>query len=182
MRAICTFFLSIMVAAVVAGAQHSFKGGRAASGERALTLISVFSVTPTTLTFSATDPDGSPVAGSSTVTATWGFTGVALNGNWRIDVQAPSTTFTNCSRVPVSAVRVTCTATNLTGIGLGGSASCASPSTLSTTATTVASGAERLGLSTTTVTLSYTFTDSWRYTAPETPSCSMSLAYILQAD
>ncbi|HEU0119539.1 MAG TPA: hypothetical protein VFQ91_03365 [Bryobacteraceae bacterium] len=177
------FLLLFSVSGACLPAGDTIKTKHAESGNRGLTVISIFTVSPTAISFSLSDPDAGPVAASSAVTINWTLVGVALNGNWRIDVQAPSSTFPSCPRIPVSAIRVTCGSASISGLGLGGSATCAASSApLSTSPIAIASGVERIGLSTTTVSLSFTITDSWRYTAPEAPACTFDLSYILSVD
>ena len=131
-------------------------------------------VSPATITFNAHNPGTLPVvAGSSAATASWSALG--SGNNWSLTVQAGSSTFANCSAVPISAVTVSCSSVNV--FGLGGSGSCAGPFPLSTTPQLVASGSEGLVSLTYSVTLSFTLADSWKYIAETSPACSLSLTY-----
>ncbi|MGD0010234.1 MAG: hypothetical protein ABSE93_17015 [Terriglobia bacterium] len=148
---------------------------------------SLITATPATITFTANQPGtGTPVAGSSSATATWKLTTGATNNTWTLSVYANSTTFTGCTTVPASAVGVSCSSAS--GTGTGASASCQSggPFTLPTTAPgqQVASGYEGTAgpsgsSSTFTVVLNYQFTDSWQYTA--NTSCPLTITYNVNA-
>lgn len=138
-----------------------------------------FNVSPATLTFSSANPSGTVIR-----TATGGFTmkGGKKNKPWGLTVSAASSTFTNCAFLPVSAVTVTCTNVTVTGGGYIGTANCASPATLSTSAVTVASGLQGDATQNYTFSINYTLTDSWRYRGVITPSCSLTLNYVVFAD
>ena len=132
-------------------------------------------VSPATITFSATNPTSLPVvSGSSTAAASW--TSLSSGNNWSLTVQATSTSFTNCPTVPVSAVTVTCSAASVTG--LGGSAACAGAFPLSTGTQTVASGSEGILSWGYSVTITFTLADSWKYIAEMSPACTISLTYV----
>jgi hypothetical protein len=79
-------------------------------------------------------------------------------------------------------VTVTCTNVTVTGGGYIGTANCASPATLSTSAVTVASGLQGDATQNYTFSINYTLTDSWRYRGVITPSCSLTLNYVVFAD
>jgi hypothetical protein len=130
------------------------------------------SVSPQTVTFRSTDPDATPVAAASTVSWTvW-----LGSGAWSLSVRANSPTLTNCPSVPVSAIRVRCVSVSVGGIPAG-SGSCAQPFALSTTAQTVASGTQGRLVAGYNISLSYEFTDSWRYRGATAPPCSLTLTH-----
>jgi hypothetical protein len=131
-------------------------------------------VSPATISFSATNPGTLPVvAGSAAATASW--TALGSGNTWTLTVQAASPTFSNCSTVPISAVTVSCSSVSV--VGLGGSGTCAGSFPLSTTPQTVASGSEGLVSLTYSVTISFTLNDSWKYIAETSPACTLSLTY-----
>ena len=137
-------------------------------------------VSPATITFSATNPGTLPVvAGSSTATASWNASGSGGGDTWTLTVRAAATTFTNCSTVPVSAVTVTCSAASVTSSSgaHGATANCAAAFPLSTTAQTVASGADANNTLQYSVTISFTLADNWKYIAEMSPACTLSLTY-----
>jgi hypothetical protein len=137
-------------------------------------------VSPATITFSATNPGTLPVvAGSSTATTSWNARGSGGGNTWTLKVQAAATTFTNCSTVPVSAVTVTCSAANVTGGSgtHGATANCAAAFPLSTTAATVASGADANNTLSYSATITFTLADNWKYIAETSPACTLSLTY-----
>jgi hypothetical protein len=131
-------------------------------------------VSPATISFSATDPDAPPVAGSATTTVYWTVTGNLLRP-WNLGLSSAATTFTNCPTVPISAVTVACTSASAGG-GLS-SATCSAASVLSTSRTVVASGTEGFGSRDYSVTLTYTLTDQWKYIARMSPQCTLTITY-----
>ena len=137
--------------------------------------ISGMTATPATISFSATDPDSPSVPGNAPASVTWRGTN-GFFGSWTLTVQSPSTTFSGCATVPVSAVTVTCTSATVSSFF--GSATCRSPFALSTSAQVVAGGNEGLGAGDYAVGLTFTLTDSWRYIAKLSPSCSLTLTYV----
>jgi hypothetical protein len=132
------------------------------------------SVTPVTITFQATDPDTSTVAGSSPAPISWTYNGQWF-ANWNLTVQAPSATLTNCPGIPVSAITATCSSSSANNFG---AASCAGAFPLSTTPHVVASGIEGVLAPSYQVQISYTISDTWKRAAQLSPSCSLSLTYI----
>ncbi|MEI9971829.1 MAG: hypothetical protein WDO73_07110 [Ignavibacteriota bacterium] len=131
-------------------------------------------VTPPTISFGATNPGTNPVvAGSASANITWNV--VSGGNNWSLKVQASAPTLTNCPSVPVSAIKVSCSAASVGS--LGGTANCAASFPLSTTAAQVAGGAEGTFSYSYSVTVSFTLADSWKYVAETTPACSISLTY-----
>lgn len=131
-------------------------------------------VSPATISFTATNPNSAPVvAGSATATASWN--NLDFNtGAWNLTVQSAAASFVNCATVPVSAVTVSCASVTTT---VGGSGSCAAGFKLSTSPQIVASGNQALLTYSYTITLNFTLADSWKYIAENSPSCSLSLAY-----
>jgi hypothetical protein len=129
---------------------------------------------PSSISFSATNPDTPTVAGSATTTVSWNVANSA-NDAWKLQVSANSASFSNCpTAIPVSAVTITCT----DGFG-GGPFNCGAPATLSTSKTTVASGtATGAGTTYFWVTLTYTLTDSWKYIAQTSSSCTLDITYL----
>ena len=132
-------------------------------------------VTPATVTFSATNPDTSPVdSGSATTSVSW--TNLDFNtGAWNLTLQATSSSFANCPTVPVSAVTVSCASVSTT---FGGSGACSPSFALSTSAQTVAGGNQGFITYNYNVTLNFTLADNWKYIAEMSPSCSLSLSYV----
>ena len=145
----------------------------AASSEAPMASVYTVTVTPGSVSFSATDPDLGVVTASPPTTVSW-----RNNGNrqrtWSLRVASLSSGFGSCPNLPVSAVTVQCT-----GVTAGGNATgaCGPAITLSTTPQTVASGRESNQTVTYTVTLNLSLTESWRYIAHTSPSCSLSLTY-----
>lgn len=131
-------------------------------------------VSPATVSFTATNPVSAPTdAGSSAATVSW--SNLDFNsGSWNLTVQASSTAFTSCATVPISAVTVSCSSVSAT---IGGTGSCAAPFKLSTSPQVVASGNQGILTYDYSITLSFTLTDSWKYIAETSPSCSLSLSY-----
>lgn len=130
-------------------------------------------VNPATISFSATNPTTVPVVtGSATATATW--SALSSGNNWSLTLKAASSTFTNCSTVPVSAVTATCSSVSVSGRGSG---SCAGAFPLSTTAQVVASGSEGTYSQNYSATISFTLADNWKYIAETSPACTISLTY-----
>jgi hypothetical protein len=134
--------------------------------------IVAMTATPGTISFSAANPDSPLVVGSAPANISW-----SLNGHdkktWTLSVQSSTATFTNCPRVPVSAVTVTCS-----GISVDGTSQPCGPAvSLSTSPLVIANGFEAAGGALYYVTLNFTLTDSWTYTAELNPKCALSLTY-----
>ncbi len=131
------------------------------------------SATPASLSFQAADPDGGPVT-AGPATLTWTIDSGTGNRNWVLTVQSGSPTLTGCNgTLPVSAVTVACGS-------VGGPGGCSGAFSLSTAPQQIASGNQRGGTRTYTVTVNFLFTDSWRYVADVT-SCSTTLIYAVTA-
>ena len=129
------------------------------------------SASPATISFQANDPDSPSDPGNSAATVGWwsyGGNGAA----WSLTARAAASTFSNCPTVPVSAVTVSCTSATVSG----GSGSCRPPFTLSTSPQNIAVGTQG-ALSQYTVNLTFTLSDSWKFIAQLSPSCSLSITY-----
>ena len=141
------------------------------------TTITGPTVSPATISFTSPDPDQTPVNGSSTATIQWTMSGNTL-GSWSLTVQSVSSSLGSCPAVPASAVSFQCNSATPDTLG---NASCSSGSfSLSTSPQTIASGTRQgAGVSPTTVTISFTFTDAWKY--PASSSCSVQIIYTVTA-
>jgi hypothetical protein len=136
-----------------------------------------FTVTPTSLSFTAADPDAGGVPAASS-TAQWRTRLASPARTWTLSVQALSPTLQNCSNIPVSALRLTCTSAFINDPK--GSAACVAGAVpLSTTPRALASGQQGTGNDTTTITFSAFFTDSWKYSAAQAPACTVNLTYTI---
>jgi hypothetical protein len=141
------------------------------------TTITGPTITPLTINFSSSDPDAAPANGSSAASIHWTLNNSNKNGNWSLTVQSATPTLAGCPAVPVSAVQFQCTSVTRAN---GGDGNCASGSlVLSTSPQTVASGGKEGTTGATGVTLTFTFTDAWKY--PASPSCSIQLTYTVNA-
>jgi hypothetical protein len=140
-----------------------------------LSSISNLSAVPGTIGFNSSDPDTGPVAGGTPATVSWTVHQGNNNQNWTLSVQSGSASFTGCGTVPVSAVTVACTSAV---VGGGGTGACNPPFSLSTSPQQVAGGKESgPGNRSYVVTLTFTFSDSWRYVAARNPACTLTLTY-----
>jgi hypothetical protein len=142
----------------------------------AVTGLGTVSATPSTISFTSTNPDSGTVSGSSSATVSWTTSGGSSSSTWNLKVQAAASSFTSCATIPTSAVTVTCNS-----VSGGSSGACKSAVTLSsTTAQQVASGKESTSTNAPySVTLNFTLTDSWEYIANS--SCTLSLTYTVTA-
>jgi len=129
-------------------------------------------VSPSSISFTATDPDTGIVAGNTASTVFWFYSGINKK-TWSMSLQAGATTFSGCSTVPVSAVTATCSTIQVGG----GSQPCGSAVTLSTAPQVIASGTEAAGFASYQVNITFTLADSWKYVAKMSPSCSLTLTY-----
>lgn len=145
---------------------------------RPLATVSNLAVSPTSMTFVATDPDLVTVTGPAT-TVTWQVAGGTGSATWTLKVAASASTFAGCATVPASAVTVSCTSATVGGGG--GNGTCGGAVALSTTPTQIASGKEGGGTRDYTVTLGSTLADKWKYIATQTPSCTLTLTYTVTA-
>ena len=141
---------------------------RPAAGDFSLT------VSPATVTFTATNPDSAAVAsGGAGASVSWqSRDGKA--GTWSLTVQAGAPGFSNCPTVPIAAVTVFC-ASAVTNAGRSGN--CSPPFALSTLPQVVAGGNQGMTTFSYAVTLSFTLADNWKYIAETSPPCSLSLSY-----
>lgn len=150
----------------------------------AATTIPSSSGSPATITFNATNPATSPTdSGSSASTITFTTKGGSHARAWTVQVEATSANFGGgCpSTVPVTQVIVTC-GSAIVGGGGGGTGGCSGPFNLSTAFQTVASGTESTTNGATyTVTINFTFTDSWAY-LPYASACTAPLSYTITAN
>ncbi len=146
----------------------------------AATQIHSVSVTPAAITFLANDPDLAFVPGNVSGTIAFRTTGGATTRTWRVDVQATTGNLASCpSTIPVSRIQVSCVSATSDN---GGTGSCGAPFSLSTTPQTIASGTEGTGNATPyTITLNFSFQDSWQYIATTSP-CTVSLTYQIVAN
>ena len=170
------FPIAVFAAAAVAGqrARPVVQPRTAASVQPLAGTTFPLSVVPATVTFQATDPDTSTVAGGSPASVSWTYNGQWF-ANWTLTVQAPSAYLTNCPGIPASAITVTCSSSSANNFG---SASCAGAFPLSTTPQVVASGLEGVLAPSYQIQISYTLSDTWKRAAQLSPSCSLSLTYI----
>jgi hypothetical protein len=136
------------------------------------------SVTPSTITFNSPDPDTTPVSGSTAGTVMWSMNGGNLG--WSMTVSAAAASFTGCPAVPLSAVQFSCGSVTPGGGGNPNGSCSAGTFTLSTTPQTIASGTKQgNGSSPFSATVTFTFTDAWKY--PASSSCSIQLNYSVTA-
>ena len=136
--------------------------------------INSFTALPSTITFTSSDPDAG-ATGTATVTL---VIGAAASGHtWNVTVKTTTTSLTNCSTVPVSAIMQSCGSVGLSSTGGLPTGSCKAASALSTTATQIASGTEGDHINTITINMNYPFTDSWSYVGASSPACSLTLSY-----
>ena len=130
---------------------------------------------PSTISFTATDPDLGNFAGSSPATVSWTTNGGNILRTWTLSVAASTANFASCSTVPASAVRVSCSSVSGGTNGL-----CGSAFQLSTTSRQIASGLEATaGGSPYSVIITFTLADSWRFVAEQSPPCTLSLSYTI---
>jgi hypothetical protein len=132
---------------------------------------------PATVSFLSSDPDAGPVAGSP-VTVTWVVWLGGSSNTWNVTVRANSSTLGSCAAVPASAIRARCTSVSVTGFPAG-SGSCSQAFPLGTGDQQIAGGLQGGIYATYTVTITYDFTDSWRYKGATAPACSLNLTYVV---
>ena len=142
----------------------------------ATTQIHQATATPAIVTFFANDPDAPFVPASVSATINFRTTGGSPAKAWSLEVQAAGgPNLASCpSTVPINRITAACVSATADD---GGTGSCNAPFTLSTSPQVVASGVEGTGNATPyVVIINFTFQDSWRYIATNTP-CSVSLTY-----
>jgi len=130
--------------------------------------------TPATISFAATNPDAPAVAGNATASITWQSTGQA-HLPWNLSIQSDGVNFLNCPLIPVSAIAVSCSRAAVTGGG--GSGVCSATAPISASPRVVASGEQSVSNASYQVNLNFTLSDSWKYIAQLSPSCTLSLTY-----
>ena len=141
--------------------------------------VGTITASPSTITFTATDPDLGSVSGSSPATVSWTVSGGNNNNNWTLTVQAVGTSFSGCGTVPASAVTVACSSATVSGGS--GTGVCSGAFQLSTVPQQAAGGNEGNGSRSYTATLNYTLVDSWRRVAALSPPCTLTLTYTVNA-
>ena len=128
--------------------------------------VSNGSVTPGSVTFTSTNPDGTVTATPSTTTVSFR---TRLNpASFTVHVKAVTPNFTGCNAPPASAVTVSCSSAS--GV------TCAGAAALSSTGngTTVATGKGNHNPAS--LVLTYSFQDSWTY--QQGASCSINTQVI----
>jgi hypothetical protein len=142
--------------------------------------ITSFTALPSTITFTSSDPDLG-ATGSAIVTIT---VAKAMNNHpWTLTVQASSSTLTNCTSVPVSAIRASCSGVVVSGTGgVSPTGSCSAPFSLSTAPTQLAGGNQGNQTETYTINVAYPFNDNWQYSGASSPACSLTLSYTATAN
>jgi hypothetical protein len=131
---------------------------------------------PATISFTATDPDLGSFLGSSPATLSWATPDGNRQNPWTLKVAASTPSFTSCSTVPASAVRVSCSS-----VSSGTNGQCGPAFQLSTALNQIASGLQGNGNESYSVTITFTLADSWRYVAEQSPPCTISLSYTIDA-
>jgi hypothetical protein len=145
----------------------------------AATQIHNQSVTPSALTFLATDPDVPVLTVPATIT--FRTTAGQTTKTWALNVQASSgANMINCPNpIPVSAVQVRCISVSVAN---GGNGACSGPFNLSTGLQNLAGGREGTGNAVPyTIVVEFTFQDSWRFIATNSP-CTVNLSYQIIAN
>jgi hypothetical protein len=125
------------------------------------------------ISFGASSPDLGEVSGSSAGSLGWMVMAGYHLRNWTLNLQAGSNSFLGCPTVPISAVRVSCVATSVSGGG--GTGACNGSLPLSTTPQQIAGGAQGDGVRSYLVTLNFTLAESWRYVANS--ACTITITY-----
>lgn len=138
-----------------------------------------FSASPGTLSFSSANPSATS---TTQATVLYRIKGGKKDKPWNLTVYASGSSFSNCSFLPTSSVRVTCASASVTGGGYLGTVACNSAFDLSTSAGTVASGLQGDGDQDYTILINYTLTDAWMYPGKISPSCSLTLNYTVTAN
>ena len=144
------------------------------------TSLGSVTASPSTVSFSATDPDLGTAPGNSQATITWTESAGNPIHNWTLTVRGGSS-FSGCSTVPASAVTVTCTSASVSGGG--GTGTCSAPFALSAGGQQVAGGLQGNNTQTWTytVTINFTIADRWSYVAQQSPPCTITLTYTVNA-
>jgi len=174
--------MMLMATSLLAG-QATKSGQKTAFSLQALaTSVTSMTATPSTISFSATDPDLGPYSGNSAATVVFALSGGKTTKAWSVTVTAGTSTFSGCTTIPTSSVKASCASVAVNNSsGTAGTGTCSAAGTLSTTALTVATGKEGSLTDTYTITINFLFTDSWTYIAKTSPTCPLTLTYSLTA-
>jgi hypothetical protein len=170
----------ITVLACSAGAAHARTLRMGAPGSRigvTFATVGLVSVSPGTISFTASNPDGGPVSGSAPATVSWQVSGGSHLQTWSLSLQAAASTLANCPTIPVSAIQVRCSTASVSGGG--GSGTCGGSLPLSTTLQQAAGGSQGDNSNSYTVYLTFTLNESWHYTANS--SCTLTITYSITA-
>lgn len=159
----------------------------AQGSQRFAQTVSVFTASPSTISFTSSDP-GAEVTAAGSVLAR--ILQPALNERWQLKIHASASTLTHCTSVPVSAITVSCGSVDAQGgLLFHPTGSCAASVPLSVTPTVIASGKQgdggivlNLSPDVYSVNLSFKLTDSWAYRGANSPACSVDLTYTLSLD
>lgn len=147
-------------------------------------VIDTLSASPSSIVLTSSDPD-TAVTATGSVVARVAF--ASLGKAWDIKVQASSTSLTNCSSVPASAITVSCSSVGTSGgLLFGPNGSCRPSFTLSTIPTTLASGTQGDGglilfPDHYTIQTTFSFADGWQYAGASSPACGVTLVYTINA-
>jgi hypothetical protein len=179
------FMIAITMAAVFSHGQAKPVTRKTAAAVRpAGVTVYNMSASPSSISFTSTDPDLGTVAGSAAATVTFSmFFGTASN-TWTLSVSSASSTFTggSCTTIPASAITATCSSVSDSSFGgTAATGACGAAAKLSTTGKTIVSGSEGTIFDTLTVTVNFTLSDSWAYIAATSPTCPLSITYTLNA-
>lgn len=129
---------------------------------------------PSSINFTAPDPDYPIVPASSPARISWRGNGSDGGPNWTLWVQADASAFDSCPGVPASKITVSCQ----TAQGDGGvTAACAPSGGLSASPRMLATGTQVNGAKQYSVVMTFTLEDSWRHVAATTPPCTLNLTY-----
>ncbi len=171
--------LLVLAGLSTTAAADQIRGGRCTLPALGMALgtISALNATPSTISFSATNPVGGAVSGSSAAAINWNVVGGSHLLTWGISVHATATSFSGCPTIPVTAITASCASATVGGGS--GTGSCGGSFTLSTVATQLAGGLEGDGTQSYSVLVQYTLAESWRYVA--NPSCTLTLTYTVNA-
>ena len=162
----------VKTAIVKTTATRGASAPNATNGGRFTYQITSFAATPASISFTANNPDAGTVAIGATSVITWVGEDCLNNQTWKVTVKASASTLTNCSTVPISAVTV---ATCSSSVTQGGTATCHTPLTVTTSEQTLVNGLEGQvstgSTCTGTTNITYTLNESWRYIAATSPTC-----------
>lgn len=167
--------VAIALTAACYGAGRRPARPRAATAAQPLSTIEEFTAAPSAVQFRSEDPDAPPAP--LPITLNWRARKGDITAQWSVTVRAASSSFTECSGVPLSAVRVACS--SVTGFGSDGSAGCSPSFSLSGAPQQLAGGNDRPGTKQYSLVLLLSFVDSWRYKGALASPCSLDLVYTL---